>query len=224
MKDMFGYTHKMTDLPRRTVEPSGAAGGGMRVATRGILAGTKVISNLGYKAVEALEVGDKVLTFDHGMQVITEIHRETFWQDGADTDSANWPVVVPVGALANRVPLTLREDQGVLLESEAISDVFDLPWAVVPASSLEGLRGIERKAPLQEVEMIAFSFAQDQVVYAEGGTLIHCPSQSETGDTTAVSASPYKALTSTYAALVVECLSIEDGLLASEQCNESAAA
>lgn len=224
MKEMFGHSDKMTDLPRRSVEPSGAADGGMRVATRGIIAGTKVISNLGYRAVETLEIGDKVLTYDHGMQVITDIHRETFWQEGPDTDPADWPVIVPVGALANRVPLTLLQDQGILLESEAISDVFDLPWAVVPASSLEGLRGIERKAPLQEVELIAFSFAQDQVVYAEGGTLIHCPTQTAADDTLAVSASVYTVLTPSYAALVAECLSIEDGLLASEQHDQNVAA
>ncbi|WP_241525652.1 Hint domain-containing protein [Pseudophaeobacter leonis] len=43
------------------------------VGEGGLLAGTHVASNLGWRPVEALCAGDKVLTFDHGMQTIVEV-------------------------------------------------------------------------------------------------------------------------------------------------------
>ena len=166
MDEMFGWKTKM--MNRRTAETTGAYDGGLATATTGLMAGTRVASNLGWRAVEALTVGDSVLTFDNGMQQITEVRRTVMWTDAPDTAAALWPVIVPAGALENRTELTLLADQGVLVECDAAQDIYGDPFAVIPAQSLVGVRGITRAAPQQQIELIVMSFAEEQVIYAEG--------------------------------------------------------
>ncbi|KIN70840.1 Hint 2 domain containing protein [Sulfitobacter noctilucae] len=202
-------------MPQRTAEMTGAYDGGLSAQTHGLMAGTKLASNLGWRAIEALAVGDAVLTFDNGMQQIVEIRRQTFWLDAPDTNPANWPVIVPVGALDNREPLTLLADQGVIVESDAAAETFGDPFAIVPAHVLDGVRGIHRAAPAEKVELIAIYFENEEVIYAEGGALIHCPKSTMTLDAF-LNADPaaYDVLSTQDAAFLAECLAVEDQMLA----------
>ncbi|MEP5728265.1 MAG: Hint domain-containing protein [Sulfitobacter sp.] len=216
MDDMFGWKNKANGMPHRSIELSGAYDGGLAAQTHGLMAGTKVASNLGWRVIDALTVGDKVLTFDHGMQEITEIRRHTFWTDAPETDQALWPVIVPAGALDNRETLTLLPDQGVMVESDAAADAFGDPFAVLPALALEGVRGIHRQAPARQIDLYAVYFAQEQVIYAEGGALIHCPTQTVALDAflNTPAAATYDLLSPRSAAFVAECLMEEDQMLA----------
>ncbi len=215
MDDMFGWKNKTNAVPQRTAEMTGAYDGGLSVQTHGLMAGTKVASNLGWRVIEALTVGDSVLTFDHGMQQITEIRRQTFWLDAPDTNPASWPVIVPVGALDNREELTLLADQGIVVESDAAADAFGDPFAVVPAHALEGVRGITRAAPMQKVELIAVYFEGEEVIYVEGGALIHCPAHTTSLDRFLDGSADYGMLSLRDAAFVAECMIVEDQILAS---------
>jgi hypothetical protein len=179
---MFGLGFKSKQPAYRAVEMTGAYDGGIATMSHGLMAGTRVASNLGWRAIDALAVGDKVLTFDHGMQEITEIRRAYMWLDGPETSDMLWPVVVPVGALGNREELVLLPDQGVMVESDAAQDMHGDPFAILTAHSLVGLRGIRRRQPMERVELIAVYFASDEVIYAEGGALVHCPSDMSTLD------------------------------------------
>ena len=179
---MFGMGFKSKQPNRRVVEMTGAYDGGIATLSHGLMVGTRVASNLGWRAIDALAVGDKVLTFDHGMQVITEVRRAHMWLDAPETSEALWPVVVPEGALGNREELVLLPDQGVMVESDAAADMHGDPFAILTAHSLVGLRGIRRRQPMQRVELIAVYFEHDEVIYAEGGALIHCPSDMSTLD------------------------------------------
>lgn len=168
---MFGLGHK----PTRTADMTGAYDGGLAMLHHGLMAGTRVASNLGWRAIDALAVGDKVLPFDHGMQIITEIRRTHLWLDGPGMQAALWPVVVPADVLGNRSELVLLPDQGVMVESDVAQDISGDPFAILTALSLEGYRGIHRRQPPHRVELVAVYFAQEEVIYAEGGALIHCP-------------------------------------------------
>lgn len=208
---MFGWKTKTDTLPRRTLEVTGAYNGGLAALTHGVIAGTRVASNLGWRDVAALSVGDQVLTFDNGMQEITEMRRSTMWVDAPDSAQALWPVTVPVGALGNRVELTLLADQGVLVESDAASDMYGDPFAIVPAVALVGLRGITRRAPQHAIEVISISFADEQVIYAEGGALLHCPVSLQALDMFLDTAEPaYDVLGTKDAIFLAECMAIED--------------
>lgn len=57
------------------------------------------------------------------------------------------PVHIPAGALGNCVEMTVLADQGLMIESDAALDQHGDPYAIVPALSLVGVRGITRQAP-----------------------------------------------------------------------------
>lgn len=147
------------------------------VGLGGFLAGTHVASNLGWRPIEALTVGDQVLTFDHGMQPLIGLSRETLKISEEPEDAMMCPVLVPRDALNNRVPMYLTPDQGVLVESDLVQDIQGDPFAVVPACALEGYRGIQRLHPAAEVEVIVPRFATDEVVYLEAGLLGYAPAE-----------------------------------------------
>jgi len=144
-------------------------------AGAGLIAGTKVASNLGWRSVESVAPGDKVLTFDHGLQVVTGVTRSFLWIGEADCPESAWPLMVPAGALGNQADMWIAPEQHVLIESDIAERVYGDPFVVIPALSLEGHKGIERRLPDQVIEVIQLQFAQDEVVFANMGALFFCP-------------------------------------------------
>ncbi|WP_424979019.1 Hint domain-containing protein [Leisingera sp. S232] len=166
---MLDWLLKRTDTPAGGVMNSGFPL--LPVGQGGFLAGTHVASNLGWRPVEALTPGDKVLTFDHGMQTVVELQREIVIPSEGDLEPMRCPLFVPRDALMNRVPMWLMPDQGVLLESELVEDAQGDPFAIVPGCALEGFRGIRRMHPGAQLELVTPRFAEDQVIYLEAGML-----------------------------------------------------
>lgn len=207
---MFGLNFKASGMNHRAAELSGAYDGGLETVTHGLMAGTRVASMMGWRGVESLAKGDLVLTFDNGMKEIVDIRRVTICLDAPQTEKALWPVIVPAEALGNKEALTLLPDQGVMLECEAASDLYGDPFAVVVAQALEGVRGIHRAPPTKRIELISVVFAEDQVIYAEGGALILCPSTTTTLDRLlSGKATDYEVLGLNDAQFIVECFEIE---------------
>lgn len=208
---MFGWKTKTNTLPRRMMETTGAYDGGVNVITNGLMIGTRIATSMGWRQVEAVAVGDMVLTFDNGMQKVTEISRSMAWTDAPWTAQNAWPVHIPAGALGNYVEMTVLADQGLMIESDAALDQHGDPYAVVPALSLVGIRGITRQAPRQQIKVITLSFDVDQVVYAEGNVLIHCAASKVSLDEMLNGAGgAYDVLSMTDAAFLAECLIVED--------------
>ncbi len=207
---MFGWKFKANRMTYRTVEMSGGYDGGLEAATHGLMAGTRVASMMGWRGVESLAKGDMVLTFDNGMQEVLDVRRVTVNLGTPDEDQALWPVIVPPEALGNKEKLTLLPDQGVMLECETASDIHGDPFAVVPAQALVGVRGVHRASPVTRIELISISFSEDQVIYAEGGALILCPSPTTTLDRLLQGAeNAYEILNLEDAANLVNCFALE---------------
>lgn len=180
-------------------------------ATQGIISGTRVASNLGWRAVEALAPGDKVLTFDNGMQTLVEVRREVIWIDALSIPKQHWSVFIPAGAMNNRCDLTMMPEQGIVVESDVADEAMGDPFAVLDAQDLVGLRGIRRVEPVAYLEVVTLVFAEEQVVYAEGGTLMHCPTSVDLLGTFEDSVT-YRDLPQDLVALVVDELRLEDAL------------
>ena len=195
--------------PRRMADTSAACDGAV-MRTRGLLAGTRVATAMGWRAVEALAPGDMVLTFDNGLQPLVDVRRETFWVADMMTPAAYASVMVPAGALGNSEELELLPDQGVLIESDAACDVHGDPFAVMAAKLLVGYRGITRVAPRAQVEVITLVFAAEQVIYAEGGALIHCPRAHLALDELGAEVCGYDVIPARDAPFLVECMKVED--------------
>lgn len=207
---MFGWM-KM-DAPRRMPEMSAAWDGGL-MTTQGLLAGTRVATAMGWRAVEALAPGDLVLTFDAGLQPLVDVRRDTFWTAEATVPAAYHSVFVPAGAIGNSSDLELLPDQPVLVESDAACDALGDPFAVLSARALDGYRGICRVTPRTRIEVVTLVFADEQVVYAEGGALVHCPRDPQPIGTVGALEPGYEVLPPRAAAFLVECMKVEDQTL-----------
>ncbi|QDC08399.1 hypothetical protein FHY55_03685 [Oceanicola sp. D3] len=146
-----------------------------RGAGHGIVAGTLVSTAMGWRPVEALMVGDEVMTFDGGLQRITGLSRASLWTGQAECPRAMWPIRVPAGLMGNRRELVLMPEETVVIESDTAEDMYDDPFALMPALALIEMPGVERVCPNTEIEVVSISFAEDQVIYVEGSALIFCP-------------------------------------------------
>jgi len=208
---MFGWKPKNAAIPNRAAEFSGATDGLLITGQSGFVSGTHMASNLGWRMVEALSVGDKVLTFDHGMQTIFDIQRETLIAPEHVLSSAQGPVLVPNGSLNNRKDMWLMPDQGMLVESDVASDAVGDPFAVVPARCLKGLRGIRSAPPVDQLFITTLAFASDEVVYVEGGLLAYCPRpRSILTESPSSGTGLYTVLDRRAARYLVECLIDDD--------------
>lgn len=204
---MFGWKEKKNTGPARNAELSGAMDGLLITGQAGFVSGTHVASNQGWCGVEALSVGDKVLTFDHGMQTIIDIQRETLFAPEHTLPAAQCPVLVPEGAMNNRKDMWLMPDQGMLLESDAAIDALGEPYAVVPARVLKGLKGIRSTTPGDRLDITTLAFATDEVIYVEGGMLAHCPRpRCILTETPMAQESLYDVLDTRRARFLVDCL------------------
>jgi hypothetical protein len=146
----------------------------------GLVAGTRVETARGWKPVEQVMTGETVQTWDGGLQPVTRIDRTTY---GADLALA-YPdglLMVPGGALNTCDAFYLMPEQHVLLESTIAEEVLGRPAVLVPASALEGYRGIMRVMPVDLVEVVTLFFDQEEVVYANTGALLHCAPRNAAG-------------------------------------------
>lgn len=145
----------------------------------GIIAGTKVATAVGWRPVEAIIAGDRVLTFDAGLQTVIEVRRQVLYASATLVPIENWPLHVPAGALGNRAEMQILSGQNVLIESDAAEDIYGDPFVLIPAAALECFNGISRLALTARVEVVSLHFAQDQIIHANIGALFLCPRASD---------------------------------------------
>ena len=172
---MFGL---MSALSGGNKETSATPSGGADTAApgdAGLLAGTRVATAMGWRPVEAIAEGDRVLTFDHGLQAVEKVVRVRLWPDPADCAARFWPLHVPAGALGNRDAMHVLPGQNVMIESDAAEDLYGDPFSLIPAKAVEGAAGVHRVPPEADIEVIVLHFARDQIVFANNGALFLCP-------------------------------------------------
>lgn len=142
----------------------------------GFTAGTRIATVRGWRPVEAITVGDEVLTFDNGAQEVVAVTRGAHFACSDTLPAFATPVDVPRGAIGNDDPMVLLPEQPVLVESDAAEAMTGDPFALLPAKALVGYRGIERFRSLRPVEVITLHLENDELVFADGGGLLLVPS------------------------------------------------
>ena len=165
---MFGWTSK--PAKRESFENTNAT-----AVKSGLISGTKVATGMGWRPVEAIAEGDKVLTFDGGLQTITKVSRVRLWSGQDHCPRQFWPLEVPAGALGNREVMHVLPGQTIMVESDAAEVLYGDPFTLMPAEAIEGLYGVARTPPEDDVEVVVLHFAADQVVFSENGALFFCP-------------------------------------------------
>ena len=179
---MFGLKNSVLGRTFKTIETTGAFDGVDTTTSgmaSGLVAGTRIATNIGWRAAEAIAPGDQVLTFDGGMQVVRRITRSVLWSSPRNCPEYLWPLEVPAGALGNQRAMLLLPEQNVMVESDAAEEMFGDPFVMIPATALNGFCGITRVKPHNEVVVYTLHFDQEQVVFACSGALFHCPSDTE---------------------------------------------
>jgi hypothetical protein len=141
----------------------------------GFAAETRLCTPAGWRSAESITVGDHVMTFDHGWQMVTMASQGFLWQDAARCPEHLLPLDVPAGALGNAQPMRILPESHVLVEEELAEILYGDAFVLVPASELEGYHGIARTRPAERIRVICLGFEADELVLAEGGAFISCP-------------------------------------------------
>ena len=135
----------------------------------GIVAGTLVETAQGWRDVASLRIGDVVQTLDGGLARIHGLDRRVL-QPAAETALIH----VPGGCHDACSDLWLVPGQHLLIDT--LEDVaIGAPFALVPALALTSDGLVRRDFPTKAVEVITLLFADEEVVFANSGVLIHCP-------------------------------------------------
>lgn len=196
----------------RPAEPAAAG----HVPQRGIVAGTRVAVPGGWRTVEDLKPGEEVMTVDNGPQPLLDVRRRALWSGPEPCPADLSPLAVPPAALGNRTPLLLLPESLVLVESEVAEASYGTPFVLVPAAALDGWRSIAPIAPHRRVETVSLHCEGDEIVYANGVGLIHCPTREATAlpapapNRPGRTASGYPVLPLDMARIMVACLIAED--------------
>ncbi len=167
---MFMHSAKAFTAAKRITIGNLDAATASRAHPGGFLAATLVETALGWCPVGALREGMRVQTHDGGLCPITRLTRQGFSTGGAML------VHVPGGAIDNCDGLWLMPGQEILITSPVIEEVLDRAAARVEARHLAGFRGIGLRWLPGASEIVTLAFAQDEAVFANTGTLLHCRS------------------------------------------------
>jgi len=176
------------------------------VGRRGLDAATRLATVAGWQAAGDILGGQRVLTFDTGLQSVLSVRAEPAWDGDGPCPRVLWPIEVPARALGNREMLQLAADQPILIESDTAEATTGDPFALIPARALDGVRGICRVPPASDTALITLTFAMEQVVFGGGGTMLHCPAAAPDLTEAAAARARYPLLDMEGAARIVQAL------------------
>ena len=190
--------HQLNSQPRAHCEINHLIFGSGRLptgrtatASMGLPALTCVKTDRGWTAVEDIEVGSYVETFDDGWQPVQTIIRRKV--EAVFSGEAYRTKLVRIGSniVGNTTDLYLPAAQPVLLESDVAEDVFGDPFPIVTAQSLVEADIAEEVLISGSVELFEHHFARSQLVFCSGGAVLLTHSQREqTDDFAAIGISP----------------------------------
>ncbi|MGD9918687.1 MAG: Hint domain-containing protein [Paenirhodobacter sp.] len=132
--------------------------------------GTMIATPTGEVAVEALRVGDRVMTRDNGIQEIRWIGRRDLSMAEVGTAAHLRPVMIAKGALGNGLPerdMMVSPNHRMLIANEKTSLYFEEHEVLVAAKHLVGRPGITRAAAT-DVSYVHFMCDRHEVVLADG--------------------------------------------------------
>lgn len=165
----------MRKRPAPTRPEAGSALPPSSFQMRGIPGGNTIATDKGWRPVDALAIGESVMTFDHGLQRLQAMTCVTDLVAHRYGSGRGQLINVPVGAIGNSEPLVLLPEQRISIDHHAGAmegaAQSDDPVELVPAKTLVGLHGIESFQALRPFDVFTLHFEVDELVYLEGGAL-----------------------------------------------------
>lgn len=138
--------------------------------TSGLVAGTLVETAAGWQPVEALQPGDALHTLDGGLARILRLDCRSM-QPAPETTL----ILVKGGTFDTCSDMVLVAGQHLLIDTLDDPAMNGAPFALVPARALLGCDGVQRRSLTAPIRIITPIFADEEVIYANSGALIHCP-------------------------------------------------
>ncbi len=133
---------------------------------RGLYASTPIQTAFGWRPLAALTPGDLVMTRDEGLKPIAAIHPEF--------RPALWSVRLPEDVFGNPQAVMLPPGQSVLIRTDYALPFSGDDLALVPATALEGWRGIAPHVPASTEPVLQLRLDRPGVLYAGPGLMIGC--------------------------------------------------
>lgn len=133
--------------------------------------GTLIEGSDGAHRIETLEVGDRVLTADHGLQPIRWIESSRIPSDQLFSNPALRPVRITAGSLGPGVPerdLLVSQQHRILVRGPKVELLFGAPEALVAAKHLCAWPGISVETSDQPVEYLHILLDRHEILIAEG--------------------------------------------------------
>lgn len=132
--------------------------------------GTRIATPRGEVAVEALSVGDRVITRDNGLQVIRWIGTRALKASDIAQAKNLAPVLIRKGALGNDLPerdMMVSPNHRMLVANDKTALYFEESEVLVAAKHLTGLQGVSVMAPT-DVTYIHLMFENHEVILSDG--------------------------------------------------------
>lgn len=132
--------------------------------------GTLIATPKGERKVEDLQVGDRVITRDNGIQEIRWVGRRTLSGSELTRAAHLQPVLIREGALSAGLPerdMLVSPNHRMLVANDKTALYFEEREVLVAAKHLTGLKGVD-PVEIAEVTYIHFMFDQHEVVLSDG--------------------------------------------------------
>lgn len=133
----------------------------------GLLAGTRIETETGWRDAATLRIGDRVQSWDGGLVRIVALDRHPL---AAGTRALR----LAGGLLGTCDDLLLLPGQHLLIETLDDPTLPDALAVLVPASALRGRPGVT-EIDLPCSEAVVPVFAEEEAIWCQTGTLVHCP-------------------------------------------------
>lgn len=127
---------------------------------------TLVETPQGWRSADTLCIGDSVATLDGGFAPLTRLAQDT-------AQEPLW--LLPGGTLDNCSDLILPGTQYVALDTPECQALYDAPYVLAPIAAMAGFRNIKPAPQTVPQPIMRLGFAEEEVIYAQSGTLIHAP-------------------------------------------------
>lgn len=133
--------------------------------------GTQILTERGEVPVETLQVGDRVLTVDHGPQVIRWIGQRSLSAEDLAAAPHLRPVRIEPGALAPEVPartLSVSPQHRCLVRSRIAERIAGEPEVLAAAKHLVGTPGIQIADAAEGVTYFHLLFDRHELLWSNG--------------------------------------------------------
>lgn len=162
-----GSSSALLNYPSSTLDPGETGGVWSTRFLNGrpvcFVAGTRIATPEGWRAVETLRPGDAVLTRDHGAQPLR-------WRGGGGVavEGADLPICIAPGVLGNRRALRVSPLHRLVLSGPMVELLFGEAEVLAAAKDLLGLPGITQDREPARVGYYHLLFDRHEIVLAEG--------------------------------------------------------